>query len=252
LIFSLVPLILIIAYRRGARRRESARRLEEALESQRELAQSRDDFIADLSHELRTPLTGIYGFALALGDNSDLSEENHELVTHIVSDAAELTRMVDDLITTGRIAAGTLAMSTEDLRLKPAMTEAAEIFAMRGIAVQVRMPDVVIRADRLGMRQLLINLVSNAARHGGDEIAIEGVSATMSSPTRLSTTVPVCRKTSSHTSSTATCTAAVARFSAEVSDSAPLSPSPTRSPSPGPSNTFASMTTPSSKSASRQ
>ena len=175
LIFFLVPLMLIIVYRRGARRREDARRLEEALKSERALAQSRDDFIADLSHELRTPLTGIYGFALALADSSGLSEEDREFAKHIVGEAAELNRMVDDLITTGRIAAGTLAMSTEDLQLGPAVTEVADVFAMRGIPVTVRVPDVVVRADRMGMRQLVLNLVSNAARHGGDEIAVEAI-----------------------------------------------------------------------------
>lgn len=175
LIFFLVPLILVIAYRRGARRREDGKRLEEALENERALAKSRDDFIADLSHELRTPLTGIYGFALALGDSHTMSVEDHELARLIVSDAAELNRMVDDLITTGRIAAGTLAMSTEEIRLEPIVTEVADVFAMRGIPVTVRVPDVTIRADRAGLRQLILNLVSNAARHGGDEIAVESV-----------------------------------------------------------------------------
>jgi signal transduction histidine kinase len=175
MVFFLVPLMLIIVYRRGARRRDDARHLEEALASERALAQSRDDFIADLSHELRTPLTGIYGFALALGDSSSLSDDDREYAKHIISEAAELNRMVDDLITTGRIAAGTLAMSTEDLRLEPVVTEVAAVFAMRGIPVVVRVPDVIVRADRMGLRQLVLNLVSNAAQHGGDEISVEAV-----------------------------------------------------------------------------
>ena len=175
MVFFLLPLMLIIVYRRGVRRREEAHRLEKALATERALAQSRDDFIADLSHELRTPLTGIYGFALALGDSPSLDEEDHELARHIVGDAAELNRMVDDLITTGRIAAGTLAMSTEDLHLEPVVTEVANVFAMRGIAVSVRVPDVIVRADRMGLRQLILNLVSNAAQHGGDEISVEAV-----------------------------------------------------------------------------
>lgn len=175
MMFFLVPLMLVILYRRGARRREDARRLEEALASERALAQSRDDFIADLSHELRTPLTGIYGFALALGDSSSLVDEDREFAQHIVTEAAELNRMVDDLITTGRIAAGTLAMSTEDLLLEPVVSEVANVFAMRGIPVSVRVPDLVVRADRMGLRQLTLNLISNAARHGGPEISVEAV-----------------------------------------------------------------------------
>jgi signal transduction histidine kinase len=175
LVFFIVPLIVIIVYRRGIRRRVAARRLEEALANERALTQSRDNFIADLSHELRTPLTGIYGFALALADSSALVDEDRELAKHIAGDAAELNRMVDDLITTGRIAAGTLAMSREDLPLAPIVTDVADVFALRGIVVNVRVPDVVVRADRIGLRQLVLNLVSNAARHGGDEILVEAV-----------------------------------------------------------------------------
>jgi two-component system OmpR family sensor kinase len=66
-------------------------------------------------------------------------------------------------------------MSTEDLRLEPVVTEVAAVFAMRGIPMMVRVPDVIVRADRLGLRQLVLNLVSNAARHGGDEISVEAV-----------------------------------------------------------------------------
>ena len=67
------------------------------------------------------------------------------------------------------------AMSMEDLRLEPAVTEVANVFAMRGIAVGVRVPDVIVTADRMGLRHLILNLVSNAARHGGDEISVEAV-----------------------------------------------------------------------------
>jgi len=175
LIFFLIPLMMIIMYRRSARRRESERRLEEALATERVLAQARDDFIADLSHELRTPLTSIYGFALALGDSSTVVDEDREFAMHIVGAAAELNRMVDDLIATGRIASGTLALSTEDIHLVPVVTDVADVFAMRGIPVGVRVADVIVRADRMGLRQLILNLVSNAARHGGDEISVEAV-----------------------------------------------------------------------------
>ena len=172
LVFFFVPLIVIIAYRRGSRRRDTARQLEEALESELMLTQSRDDFIASLSQELRTPLTGIYGFALALQEIADLKDEDYELVTHIVNDAADLTRMVDDLITAGRITAGTLAVSMDDVRLEPLVLEVAEVFKMRDVTIEMSLQDAVVHADPRGMRQMLMNLVSNADRHGGDEITI--------------------------------------------------------------------------------
>ena len=44
---------------------------------------------------------------------------------------------------------------------------------IRGIPVNVRVADATIRADRAGLRQLVLNLVSNAARHGGEEVSVE-------------------------------------------------------------------------------
>ena len=168
-----MPLMVFVAYRRASRRREAQRRLEEDLERQRDLTQARDEFIAELSHELRTPLTGIYGFALAIQEVADLSDEDQELVVHIVNDAAELKRMVDDLITAGRMTAGTLAISIDEFSLKPLAVEVAAVFELRDLRIAIEIQDVVLRADPRGVRQILMNLVSNAATYGGDEISIE-------------------------------------------------------------------------------
>ncbi len=172
LIFFIVPLTLVIGYRRRERTRARARNLEAELARERAMKQSRDDFVADLSHELRTPLTGIYGFALALNEMADLTDDDRELVTHIVADAAELTRMVDDLIATGRMEVGTLTVALEPTELVPIVTDVAAVSRMRGIDLSISVPDVIVKADRIGLRQVLVNLVSNAARHGGDSIVI--------------------------------------------------------------------------------
>ena len=175
LIFFLVPFIMIIAYRRGARRRENARRLEEALEIQRALTQSRDDFIADLSHELRTPLTGIYGFALALQEISELNDEEHELVSMIVGESVELNRMVDDLLVVGRIVAGTLVLENVEIPLGPVISDTVAPFTARGISIDTDITEVSVRADPNALRHLLVNLVSNAVRHGGDSIVVSAI-----------------------------------------------------------------------------
>ncbi|MEX2651810.1 MAG: histidine kinase dimerization/phospho-acceptor domain-containing protein, partial [Acidimicrobiia bacterium] len=103
LVVFLVPLGIMIGVWRAVRRTSERRILTEELRHEREVSQSKDSFIADVSHELRTPLTGIYGFASALEDNdSSLSPTSRELVGLIVSEAAELARMVDDLVAAGR------------------------------------------------------------------------------------------------------------------------------------------------------
>ncbi len=173
LIFFLVPLILIIGYRRGAKQREDGRRLEAALEHQRALTLQRDEFIADLSHELRTPLTGIYGFALALQEISELNEEEHDLVTLIVGEAVEMNRMVDDLIVAGRSVAGTLSLERTEVPVAPLVSDTVAPFRDRGVDISVDSNDVSVMADRMALRHILVNLLSNAHQHGGDSIMVE-------------------------------------------------------------------------------
>lgn len=172
LIFFLLPLLLIIAYRRSAKRREGRLRLEQELEHQRSLVLLRDEFIADLSHELRTPLTGIYGFALALQEISELNEEEHDLVTMIVGESVEMNRMVDDLIAAGRSAAGTLSVDCVEVDLGPLISSTVAPFVDRGMFVTVDADNVAVRGDRTALRHILVNLLSNAARHGGDHTVV--------------------------------------------------------------------------------
>ena len=172
LIFFLLPLLLIIVYRRSTKRREDQHRLEQELEHQRSLVLLRDEFIADLSHELRTPLTGIYGFALALQEISELNEEEHDLVTMIVGESVEMNRMVDDLIAAGRSAAGTLSVDSVEVDLGPLISSTVAPFVDRGAVVTVDADNVAVRGDRMALRHILVNLLSNAARHGGDHIVV--------------------------------------------------------------------------------
>jgi signal transduction histidine kinase len=173
LVVFLVPLGIMIGVWRAVRRTSERRILTEELRHEREVSQSKDSFIADVSHELRTPLTGIYGFASALeDDDSSLSPASRELVGLIVTEAAELARMVDDLVAAGRIDAGAISYNLETVELSPEIEEVIRPFKRRGVSVEVDNIGISVRADRLRLRQLLRNLVSNAVKYGGSEIAV--------------------------------------------------------------------------------
>ena len=177
LVVFLVPLGIMIGVWRAVRRTSERRILTEELRHEREVSQSKDSFIADVSHELRTPLTGIYGFASALEDNdSSLSPTSRELVGLIVTEAAELARMVDDLVAAGRIDAGAIGYNLEIVELSPEIEEVLRPFKRRGVSVEVDDIGISVRADRLRLRQLLRNLVSNAAKYGGNDIAVTAYS----------------------------------------------------------------------------
>ncbi|HET7846196.1 MAG TPA: HAMP domain-containing sensor histidine kinase [Acidimicrobiia bacterium] len=177
LVMFLLPLGIMIGVWRTIRRSSERRILTEELRHEREVSHSKDSFIADVSHELRTPLTGIYGFASTLEDGDEtMSESSRELVGLIVTEAAELARMVDDLVAAGRIDANSITYNLETVELSAEIEEVVRPFKRRGVSVEVDDIGISVLADRLRLRQLLRNLVSNAVKYGGDEIAVTAYS----------------------------------------------------------------------------
>jgi len=129
--------------------------------------------------ELRTPLTGIAGMAMLLEEDlanqgSDLSKE---LIDVIIGEASDLSRMVDDLLTTARLDAGALHFSFEDVEVAAEIADTAESFTRSGMALQVDCEPATVRVDRTRFRQVVRNLLSNAKKYGGPNVRVEGRSA---------------------------------------------------------------------------
>ena len=170
----LIPAAAIIVYFFLVRRqiREAGLKMDAKLHAERQLGLAKDEFIAGISHELRTPLTSIYGFSEYLLEDEILDpDEAMELLGHINRDSAELSRMVDDLLTAARIESDALRFSYEyaDLRVE---TEAAIGAIVRaGTKMSVR-GDAVAWADPVRVRQIVRNLASNAIKHGGPTVDI--------------------------------------------------------------------------------
>ena len=146
---------------------------EQAREGLEELAAAKDRFIATVSHELRTPLAAVVGFAgeLAEGVDQYTREEISEMVELIASQSLEMAQLVDDLLTAERAASG-------NLTIKPTTVDLLEesksvVDAMRvGLDVAVEGESTPAWADTLRTRQIMRNLLTNAARYGGGEIKV--------------------------------------------------------------------------------
>ena len=173
LVIVVIPVLAMILLRSVMRRRRERESLEIELARQNDVISSKDEFVANLSHELRTPLTGVYGFALALEEGGlEDPETAKELTGLIVNDAAELSRMVDDLITAGQVETGNVAFDIEDIQIDPEVQAVIEPFQRAGANVSYTPGDDIAEVDRLRFRQIVRNLVSNAVRHGGPNIDI--------------------------------------------------------------------------------
>ena len=171
-----IPGSAVIIYWWIARRqvREYRLRTELELEGQRAINRAKDSFIAGLSHELRTPLTSIYGFAEILtdGDGAD-PEQTKEIVQIIANEAAEMTRMVDDLLTASRMESSGIEVDMAPTNIREVVESAITPFERAGLEVKLSATDATVSTDAGRLRHILINLISNAARHGGDKIGVE-------------------------------------------------------------------------------
>jgi two-component system, OmpR family, sensor kinase len=138
--------------------------------ARREASESRlRSFAADASHELRTPLAAIRGYAeLARRHREPLPDDVEHALGRVVSESARMGELVDELLLLARLDAGRrLATEPVDMtRLVLDATSDARV-AAPDHRWQLDLPDepVVVRGDEQRLRQVLANLLSNAARH---------------------------------------------------------------------------------------
>lgn len=170
----IVPGVALVSLRTIQRRRQSRRDLEIRLEHETERSRIKDEMIANLSHELRTPLTAIYGMALAMAEDGfsdpDLIREGTDI---IVGEAADLSRMVDDLLVAAKVEAGEIAVVPGEVDPVALIAEVLVPFDRSRVIVRRSDPGPVL-ADPLRLKQVVRNLVSNAIKHGGQRIAVVG------------------------------------------------------------------------------
>jgi len=138
------------------------------------------EFLASISHELRTPLAAVLGFASELSDSWDLFEpdEARSLVRLIASQSADISSIVDDLLTVTRLEAGTMTFFPSAVSVAEHLADMVETSGResgRSISWQ---GDAIVWADPNRLRQIVRNLITNAIRYGGDEISVRVTSDT--------------------------------------------------------------------------
>jgi two-component system OmpR family sensor kinase len=128
-------------------------------------------FIADASHELKTPLTVMRaGVERALTDPLT-APETLAYLDETLQEVRRMTELVDTLLTLARVDEGRLEIHTEPVELGALLEEVHETAQMLGeeagldVSVEVPGGPAVVQADRARMRQLVMNLVSNAVKY---------------------------------------------------------------------------------------
>ena len=177
LVLFVIPLGIVLGLWRVQRRSAERKVLAAEVEKHRHIVESKDAFVADVSHELRTPLTGIYGFAVALEENSDdMTEFQREMVGLIINESAELSRMVDDLVALGRIDAGAVTYAMGQVDVQDSIEQVITPFKRKGISFEHDSEGLTVFADGARFRQILRNLLSNAVKYGNGDVAVAAFS----------------------------------------------------------------------------
>ncbi len=170
-----IPLVGVVAFFLLLRRRQRRFAYSLALDHERSLNRSKDLLIANLSHELRTPLTSIYGAAATIEEtNFDDLTLARELNGMVLEQSRDLTRMVDDLLVSAQAQADRLGFDIQPTEVAAEVDSVLGEFRRSGRAVAVDVVEAVVDVDPLRLRQIVRNFLSNAARHGGDRLAVVG------------------------------------------------------------------------------
>ncbi|WP_285104732.1 response regulator [Promicromonospora sp. MEB111] len=136
----------------------------------REMERIKDEFVSVVSHELRTPLTAIRG-ALSLLDSDaldDSPEQAARMVRVALTSSERLGRLVDDILDTERLEAGTTQLEMADHPVDALVAAAVEQVAVladdAGITLEPITSPEIVRADPERIVQTLTNLLGNAVR----------------------------------------------------------------------------------------
>jgi signal transduction histidine kinase len=165
-------------------------RTAELVKANRELLwldQAKSHFLSSASHELRTPLTSILGFIKlmertfrkrfrpllgqegSLGDHVATHEDNFRIIR---MEAERLGRLINDLLDFSKLEAGKMVWQEEEVTIPELVRDATDVFSgqldeQSGItlAVNVAQPMPILRVNKDRIHQVLMNLLTNAAKH---------------------------------------------------------------------------------------
>jgi PAS domain S-box-containing protein len=150
--------------------REAEQALQERVLAQRE-SRAKSRFLARMSHELRTPLHAVIGFAqLMLTDSSlSLRGEPREQLRHIHAAGEHLLALVNDVLDLSSLDTGEIKLDPQVLDLRTLYDDAAPMVAAlaaeHGVQLTRRNLDHEVWADPTRLRQVLLNLLTNAIKY---------------------------------------------------------------------------------------
>jgi signal transduction histidine kinase len=164
----------------GAAFNEMADELERQASQRDQLDRLKDEFVLTASHELRSPLTSVQGFAeLLMLERDSLTPKQVETVEIILDNCRHLVHLLNDLLDLARSDAGRLAVTPKPTAVAPLIDDAVRTMRRQTESVDQSLseqvdpglPLIEVEADRI--RQILVNLLTNAHEYSPEGASIE-------------------------------------------------------------------------------
>jgi len=154
---------------------ERTRELEASRNEAIKASNAKSEFLSRMSHELRTPLNAVIGFSQLLHMDESLTVEQHESIIYITNAGNHLLSLVNDALDLQGIEANVVAVNLEKIDLLATIHEClimVDHLAKRAnvsIINKMHGNDIHVKSDQLKLKQILINLISNAIKYNHDD-----------------------------------------------------------------------------------
>jgi PAS domain S-box-containing protein len=145
--------------------------LEWAKESAETANRAKSTFLANMSHELRTPLNAILGFSQLMNQDANLSNEQKDNLDIIHRSGEHLLTLINQVLDLSKVEAGRMVLSTANFDLYYLLADIEDMFTLKAKDKNLQLIfkrsfDIpqYIHTDEIKLRQVLINLISNAIK----------------------------------------------------------------------------------------
>ena len=168
------PVRIVVTARDITERREMEESISKARDAAEAASRAKSQFLSNMSHELRTPLNAVLGFAqvLDMDPSVPLTGVQKECVFEIMKAGSHLLELINEVLDLARIEAGKARLSIEPVNvgtvIEETMTMIIPATEKYGIGVnldQLSCGGLYIRADKTKLKQIFINLLTNAIKY---------------------------------------------------------------------------------------